>query len=131
MKKLTAVAMVLMSAIFVGCPSVNHNTAHPPVVTDQNKCGSACAHIGPQGLNCEEGKPIDMKKPCVNTAGCSSGQTCEVGTCTTSCEQFCIATENQGVWLDPTCVATITSCDQIDSCPLPAAKLSHVERPAA
>ena len=116
-KKLSCVATVLMAMIFVGCPK--GRSPNPPVIVDQNMCAAACNNIGPKGLNCEEGKPINVKRQCASTAQCSRGETCESGWCSVSCEQFCVDTENQGVWLDPTCVAKITSCDQVDACPLP------------
>jgi hypothetical protein len=112
--------MVLLAAIFVGCPKSLGVTSQPPVVTDQDQCVPACAKL--KELHCADGEPIDMKKSCVIQAECGPGQTCSGGTCHASCEQFCRDTEDQGVWLDPICVSQITSCDQVDSCPTPQPK---------
>ncbi len=99
-------------------------TPNPPVITDQNECVAACANL--QKLHCPEGNAIDMRSACKVDSDCKGldGQTdtkqaCTAGKCMTSCANFCIETENQGVWLDPICVKSITSCSQIDSCPLP------------
>ena len=116
-RKYTTIALILISIIFVGCPQTPGVTPQPPVVTDQMLCPVACEHIGPRDLNCEDGKPIDMKVVCESTVDCKKG-TCVSGKCFVSCEQFCVDTENAGVWLDPGCVSNITSCDQIESCPL-------------
>lgn len=122
MKKiLTVLSMVSIFTIFVGCPKGQQVSPMPPVVTDQNMCAAACDHIGPKGLNCKQGQPIDMKVACTSDAQCLKGQHCSSGECFTSCADFCVTTENVGIWLDPTCVATVASCDLIDSCPAPVA----------
>ena len=120
-KKLSAVTMVLIAVNIFGCPKTFTGvTPQPPEVTDQAKCKEACDHIGPKGLNCEEGMPIDMKKLCKVDVDCDTNQTCNVaGHCEVSCERFCIDTENQGVWLDPVCVAGVKTCSEIDKCPAP------------
>lgn len=116
-RKYTTVAIIVISMIFVGCRQEPGVTPQPPVVTDQMLCPVACEHIGAKGLNCEEGQPVDMKIACKETIDCKKG-TCVAETCHVSCEQVCIDTENAGVWLDPGCVSNISSCDQIDMCPL-------------
>lgn len=100
-------------------------TVNPPVITDQSSCAAACNHMA--SLECEEAEPINMGTACHVDVDCKNvdgmsdpSQTCSpTGTCTTSCTNFCIAIENQGVWLDPECVAKITSCNQISTCPAP------------
>ena len=116
-KKISGLLLFACTALlFVGCPKNPGVTPQPPVITDQDKCQAACANL--QHLGCDEGNPIDMHTKCLITADCASGQTCSaLGTCMVTCVQFCIDTENQGVWLDPACVASITSCSQIDQCP--------------
>ena len=104
---------------YLGCPHTEV-TPMPPTVTDQNLCPAACANL--QKLGCDEGKPIDMKRACLKDGDCDTNQSCSAGTCTASCEAFCRSTENEGVWLDPGCVSRITSCKQIDSCPVPVKK---------
>jgi hypothetical protein len=100
-------------------------TPNPPVVTDQSDCASACDNL--KFLGCKEGNPIDMGTTCHVDADCKdvhgvtdTTQACSaLGTCMTTCVNFCTVTENQGVWLDPSCVAKVTSCDQIEQCPAP------------
>lgn len=112
-----------IALIFVGCPKVPSVTPQPPVVVDQDKCQAACDNL--KALGCFEGQPIDMHTKCLINAECGVGQTCSaLGTCITPCVTFCVDTENQGVWLDPACVATITACNQIDNCPLAQPKAS-------
>jgi hypothetical protein len=115
-KKIAAVTILSIVACFLGCPHTNEITPMPPKITDQDQCAPACANL--QKLGCEEGKPIDMKRACSADTDCDSHQTCAAGRCTASCETFCRSTENAGVWLDPVCVSKITSCGQIDSCPM-------------
>lgn len=102
-------------------------TPNPPVVTDQDHCAAACANL--QKLSCQEGDPIVTGTSCKVDQDCKDPdgnwdvyQQCStVGHCMVSCVNFCITTENSGVWLDPGCVEKITSCDQVDSCPAPVA----------
>jgi hypothetical protein len=99
--------------------------ANPPVITDQSSCAQACTNLAL--LNCEEAQPIDTHQTCKVDADClgptgvhDEYQTCTVaGTCMVTCVNFCTATENTGVWLDPTCAIKITSCAQLSTCPGP------------
>ena len=118
-KKLSAVTMVVIITNILGCPQGPLKvTPQPPEVTDQAMCKEACDHIGPKGLNCDEGRPIDMKMSCKSDNDCNTNQSCNSsGRCEVSCERFCIDTENNGVWLDPVCVAHVKSCSEIDGCP--------------
>ena len=96
-------------------------TPVPPVVVDQSGCQAACDNLN--RLGCDDGKDIEMKTKCLINAECDAGQTCgSNGRCVASCVTFCRDTEDQGVWLDPDCVAAITACDQIDNCPLSTPK---------
>ena len=99
-------------------------TPSPPVITDQGSCKAACDNLAT--LHCPEALPIDMGTPCSSGADCKDvngsvdqTQECVASRCQTSCTNFCIVTENQGVWLDPVCVSHITKCSDIDSCPAP------------
>jgi len=65
----------------------------PHVPTDTPNCASACAHLNE--LKCEEGKPLEDG---------------------TTCEAFCINTQNSGHALNPTCIMKITKCDEINTC---------------
>lgn len=115
-KQLCTVSIISTLMALSGCPRSVDVTPMPPVVTDQGACAPACANL--QKLNCKEGQPIDMKMRCATSQNCSGKATCVGGKCVTSCTDFCVDTENEGVWLDPTCVATVTSCGDIDKCPL-------------
>ena len=117
---------------FLTAASCNQNsggvTPAPPVVTDQSDCAAACDNL--RHLGCDEGNPIDMGTKCKVNSDCKdvngntdAKQSCSaLGTCMVSCVNFCIDTENQGVWLDPTCVKNISNCNQINSCPTPKPK---------
>lgn len=91
-----------------------HNEPNPPKITDQHECVFACANL--QKLGCEEGNPIQTKLSCATTSDCPLGQSCSGDVCTVSCAQFCIETENSGVWLQPGCTSRIVSCDQLQTC---------------
>lgn len=98
-------------------------TPVPPAVVDQDACLAACDNLN--RLNCEDGKDIETKTKCLINAECGVGQTCSAkGLCIAPCVTFCRDTEEQGVWLDPNCVAEITACDQVDNCPLATPKVS-------
>lgn len=111
-------------------------TPVPPVITDSGDCAAACANL--ERLKCEEGAPIDMGKSCASAGQClgldgkpDAKQYCGTnGHCMTSCTNFCIDTQEKGVWLDPACVAKITSCDQISTCPTPKKPENYCEGPA-
>ena len=118
MNKKILISIVLFT---FGCREGVDVTPSPPVITDQYKCSSACARL--QKLSCEDGNPIDMKKSCSVTYDCVPGQLCINNTCHVTCEDFCIDTQNAGVWLDPGCVSKINKCSEIDSCPIPKKKL--------
>lgn len=79
-------------------------------------CADACERIGPKGLNCEEGKPIDMKSVCNESMPCGEGIDCVNGKCMASCIKFCKDTVLLGVNLTPKCIATVKSCEQINAC---------------
>ena len=114
MKKLLIVFPIMFAFACVKCgESVPEPTPLPP---DIHMCKVACDHIGPpttenpDALNCPDGQPIDMLP---DGGGCEFGVD-EVNC--VSCEKFCKDTMNQRVWLEPTCVSQIVSCDQIESC---------------
>lgn len=119
---LATVAWVASVPFLITCKQGTEVTPQPPVITDQHMCSSACARL--YSLKCEEGDPIDMKKSCESSSDCVPGQYCIRHTCHVSCEDFCVDTENAGVWLDPTCVSKIVSCSQVNSCPGEKKKLT-------
>ena len=109
-------AFMVITVMFAGCLCKSPPVANPPKLTDQNKCEDACKHIGPEGLNCEEGKPVVMTRSCKEGNSCKVGEACVAGMCEVSCTKFCIDTQDNGVWLNPICVSKVSSCDQIDAC---------------
>lgn len=109
----------------LSCTITQPGTSPAPLaVTDQSHCVTACAHLA--ALGCAQSNPIDMHATCRVNSDCKGPtgvpdtfQTCSAaGTCMTTCTNFCIETENNGVYLDPTCVAAISSCSQVDTCPI-------------
>lgn len=119
------ISVVVFSACALGCKNNGGMiTPNPPVITDQAFCQAACDNL--QSLGCQEAQPISMGTQCSNDADCKDldgnadkFQTCVQHMCETSCTNFCISTENQGVWLDPICVSKIVTCDDINLCPAP------------
>lgn len=89
--------MKILTTMFLLAFSLSMLAAHcdpPPVVIvppDTDKCPEACANL--QVLGCEEGDPLP------------DGLTCT---------EFCVRTQNQGAWLDPKCLASVTSCEDIE-----------------
>ena len=66
-------------------------TPHPAQDTDM--CPAACERL--RELGCEEGEPLEDG---------------------TSCEAFCVETQESGHALNPTCVMQIDSCGEIEAC---------------
>lgn len=134
----TLSAAFMLAVGLAACSSCKNNaglvTPNPPVVTDQGDCAAACENL--QRLHCSEGDPVDMGMSCHTAADCTKNgapdplQECVAGKCEVSCVNFCIDTENQGVWLDPACVKSIDSCDKVESCPLPSKPKPSCEGPA-
>jgi hypothetical protein len=98
--------------LFVACGNCDPSP-NPPIVTDQDMCPLACDKLNE--LGCEDGMPIDMLEQCVD-GGCPAPEECIDGGCFTKCVDFCVITENQGVWLQPKCIASITECSQVELC---------------
>ncbi len=123
--KAIAVATCAM-ALFAQCtvihPSPGAKSQAPSNITDQGNCALACGHMA--SIGCIQSQPISMPGTCRANTDCKGPdgapdqfQTCSaLGTCMVTCTNLCISTENNGVWLNPTCVLGITSCDQVDSC---------------
>lgn len=137
-KKITVVSAVGFMLLLTAsdCKTTNDGkvTPQPPVITDSSECAAACTNL--EKLKCEEGQPIDMGKSCKDAGQCQalpgdSKQYCGTnGHCMVTCTDFCKDTQGKGVWLDPACVAKITSCSQIDQCPSPAKPQPYCEGPA-
>ncbi len=124
-RKIIGGGWIAIVIAFIGCAVNPGVTPVPPVVVDQSGCEAACASLN--RLDCEDGKDIDMKLDCTNNSECSPGQTCSpvTKTCIAPCVTFCRDTVDNGVWLAPNCVALITSCDQIENCPLAEKKTAQ------
>lgn len=90
--------------VLCGCPVARPSVRpHPQAVPDTALCAAMCAHIGPKGLNCEEGQPVyDSDKP---------GPT-DVPNVT--CEDFCKDQQANGVFINPRCVMKVSACSEIE-----------------
>lgn len=87
MKKFILILIIILALGFVSCRSL------PPIVLGPNNaddCPAACNRM--EALDCPEGRPL------------ADG---------TTCEQFCVATEEAGHSLNPQCIKTIIFCDEI------------------
>jgi hypothetical protein len=84
MKKLTfLVSIILASCVFQS----------PPPNTDPENCAKACEKIGPSGLGCPEGEPLEDG---------------------TSCTKFCEDTQNSGHPLNAGCfMSKVQKCSDI------------------
>jgi hypothetical protein len=101
---LVTVLLFTGSALMIGCPpSADYPSPRPDPATDVDLCGSMCDHLGPKGLNCEEGGPVyDSDLPGPN------------GVPNESCEDFCKKQENAGSYLNPRCLAKTPTCAEIE-----------------
>lgn len=87
MKRTIALALLL-----AGCGALMPVPV-PIEPTDTGKCPEACERL--RALGCEEGQPLEDG---------------------TTCETFCQETQKAGHALNPTCVADISSCHEIQRC---------------
>jgi hypothetical protein len=107
---------IIFITLMLGC-TPKPISPTPPVITDSEYCKSACLRL--YELGCPEGNNVSVGIQCVADSDCNVGQQCEDRLCVVSCETFCIDSQRWGVWLNPTCVATLNSCDALESCALP------------
>lgn len=103
--KIFAISLMLGSfSLFNDCAPINGEPPKPtPVVTDTDQCGAAEQHLHDLCV-------VDAVK---NNYCCQIVAPTKKGKGYT---QFCQEKQSQGVFLNPKCVANVTSCDQIDSC---------------
>lgn len=80
-------------ALLAGC--INQKDPYTWIITPQDSsfCKPACDRM--KTLSCEEG--LDFEDG-------------------TTCEQFCIESQNNGHNLNPECVSRISNCDEIPVC---------------
>lgn len=97
---LLAIAVLALA----GCPKEPDAPGpRPIVVPDTTECEAMCNHIGPQGLNCEEGQPVynsDLPGP--------------PGIPNQPCKDWCEEIQTRGTFLNPRCVKTVPTCDLIE-----------------
>ena len=111
--------LLLSIAFFLSaCPNSSRLVSpNPPQIVDSQLCGSACERLST--LGCDEGKPVGTGIACNGDWECGHTEQCVNRWCFDTCEHFCSETQAWGVWLDPTCVSQINSCNEIDTCPTP------------
>jgi len=103
MKKIIFPVIFVGFLILVGCPNNPVSPQPTPIVTDTVLCPSAEEHL--QNL-CKE-DPSGNAYCCKIVAPTKKGK---------SFTQVCIELQNNGVFFNPKCIASVTSCDQIDQC---------------
>lgn len=95
-------AFLLVSLALAGCPVGPTNvTPAPNPPPDTDLCVRMCQHL--ESLGCEEGKPVynnDLPGP--------------EGVPNQSCADNCEELQNKGFFVNPRCVATVQTCDQIE-----------------
>lgn len=100
--------LLLLTAFSLNtCNTTNGEAPTPPrptpIVTDTSLCSSAEQHLQQM---CDADKSAN-NYCCLVVAPTKKGK---------SYAQFCQDKQNEGVFLNPKCVSTVTSCDQIDAC---------------
>lgn len=80
-----------------GCNTPEPISPKPtPIVTDTNLCGDAQVHL--EELSCiKKDEPFTKRDKL-------------------SFKQFCEQTHHSGIFLNPKCLISITSCEEIDTC---------------
>lgn len=87
--------LALLALLTLGATCDDHKP-DPKIPTDSELCPEACDNL--RKLGCEEGDDL------------VDGETGMV----VPCEIFCLDTQANGHALNPTCVATITDCNQLE-----------------
>lgn len=108
--------LILLAVLAIGacrCSSTNEDPA--PVIRPQpgaELCGEACNHIGPDGLNCEEGLPVMIPIGEQGTVECEP----DAGALECiSCEEFCVEQHKKGIYWNTSCIAEVTACEEIET----------------
>lgn len=81
--------LALLTLLFMACGP--KPTPHIP--DDTHMCADACENL--RALGCQEGEQLEDGS---------------------SCESFCVETQDSGHALNPTCVSQIQACSEIESC---------------
>jgi hypothetical protein len=95
-------AAAVFATLFLGCP---HTETSPTFVRvpDSDLCPAMCEHIGPKGLNCDEGKDYyDNDKPGPK------------GVPNATCLEFCQRQQENGVYENPRCLTQVPACALIE-----------------
>lgn len=79
--------------LFIFLAGCGSRQVQPVEPNDTHMCAAACTRM--VDLGCPEGDPLDDG---------------------TSCKKFCEITQRRGHALNPSCLAEITSCGEIDAC---------------
>jgi len=91
--------LTIMIVVFSFCSAASCDRIvkpDPKLPTDSDQCEAACANL--KALGCEEGEDV------------IDGDSGVAVTCT----MFCLDLQGLGHALNPTCVAKITACDQLE-----------------
>jgi hypothetical protein len=114
---------IVLAFIALSCCNTSTSTLNNPLrPPKEDACHAACANL--RAHACSEARPIDMNTECKDDSECKGpdgkqdvNQACAAnGKCIVTCEAFCKATLEDGVWLDPVCVSKIWDCNEIQSC---------------
>lgn len=92
---LTLLATILLAICLMGGSCWGPVKPDPKIPDDSEMCADACDNL--RNLGCEEGEDLPDSEGNVVT-----------------CEIFCLETQGKGHALNPTCVAKITACDQLE-----------------
>lgn len=106
-KVINSLLMISSFAVFSGCPAQTNEPPTPPtptpIVTDTDQCAPAEQHL----------HDLCSADPGKNNYCCRVVAPTKKGK---SYTQFCQEKQNEGVFLNPKCIESVTSCDQIDAC---------------
>ena len=89
--RIRLLSVIFAALLLMGSTCNPKPTPHPP--EDTHRCTPACERL--RALGCEEGEPLEDG---------------------TTCEAFCVETQESGHALNPTCIMQIDSCDEIEAC---------------
>jgi hypothetical protein len=95
--------LALFLLLLAGCQQPG-SSPNPLPVPDTDACDAMCQHLGPSGLNCPEGQPFyDSAKPGPK------------GVPNSTCLEFCRYEQDNGIFVNPKCVARAPTCKDIET----------------